>query len=111
MGFLACAPKSNAVYTALGAARKDAAGEGSREVPERLRNAPTRLAKELGHGKGYRYAHNEPDRFAAGESYFPDDMGERVYYQPAAAGLEIQIGEKLAALRAANAKARAKKPG
>ena len=100
--FLACAAKSNAVYTAYGAATRDAQASGSREVPARLRNAPTRLAKELGHGKNYRYAHNEPDRFAAGETYFPDDMDERRYYEPAKAGLEIQIGEKLAALREAN---------
>jgi len=106
--FLACAAKSNAVYQAFGAAGKDARELGSREVPERLRNAPTKLAKELGHGEGYRYAHNEPDRFAAGENYFPDDMAERVYYEPADAGLEIQIGEKLAALRAANRQARQK---
>lgn len=104
--FLACAAKSNAVYKAYGEATADARGHGSREVPERLRNAPTKLAKQLGHGKGYRYAHNEVDQFAAGEHYFPDDMAERHYYQPVAAGLEIQIGEKLAALRAANRQAR-----
>jgi len=108
--FLACAPKSNAVYTAFGSAVRDARDYGSREVPDRLRNAPTRLAKELGHGKGYRYAHNEPDRFAAGENYFPDDMPEKIYYEPARAGLEIQIGEKLAALRAANQMARKQGP-
>lgn len=107
--FMACAAKSNAVYKALSAANADAKSMGSREVPERLRNAPTKLAKSLGHGEGYRYAHNEPDRFAAGECYFPDDMEERVYYEPAAAGLEIQIGEKLAALRQANRRARAKR--
>jgi putative ATPase len=104
--FMACAAKSNAVYKAYGAAMRDAREQGSREVPERLRNAPTRLAKELGHGKGYRYAHNEPGQFAAGENYFPDDMAERLYYQPAAAGLEIQIGEKLANLRKSNREAR-----
>jgi putative ATPase len=103
---MACAAKSNAVYKAYGAAMRDAREQGSREVPERLRNAPTRLAKELGHGKGYRYAHNEPGQFAAGENYFPDDMAERLYYQPAAAGLEIQIGEKLANLRKSNREAR-----
>jgi putative ATPase len=104
--FLACAAKSNAVYTAFGAASKDARELGSREVPERLRNAPTKLAKELGHGKGYRYAHNEPGAFAAGENYFPDDMEAREYYKPVDAGLELQIGEKLARLRAANQQAR-----
>ncbi len=103
--FLACAAKSNAVYTALGRAGKDARESGTREVPLRFRNAPTRLAKELQHGKGYRYAHDEPGRFAAGERYFPDDMADKIYYQPAAAGLEIQIGEKLARLREANRKA------
>jgi putative ATPase len=105
--FLACAAKSNAVCLALGAASKDARESGSRDVPERLRNAPTKLAKELGHGDGYRYAHNEPQAFAAGEVYFPDDMAAREYYQPVNAGLEIQIGEKLAKLRAANAAANA----
>jgi putative ATPase len=104
--FLACAAKSNAVYKAYGAAARDARELGSREVPERLRNAPTKLAKAMGHGKDYRYAHEEPGGFAAGESYFPDDMGERHYYQPVAAGLEIQIGEKLATLRQANMLAR-----
>ncbi len=103
--FLACAAKSNAVYKALSAASKDARSLGSREVPERLRNAPTKLAKQLGHGQGYRYAHNEPDQFAAGENYFPDDMQPKHYYQPVDAGLELQIGEKLARLRAANRKA------
>jgi putative ATPase len=104
--FLACAAKSNAVYVALGEANKDVRQSGSNEVPERLRNAPTKLAKELGHGDGYRYAHNEPAAFAAGEVYFPDDMEAREYYRPANAGLEIQIGEKLAQLRAANATAK-----
>jgi putative ATPase len=109
--FMASAAKSNAVYKAYGAAVSDAREMGSREVPERLRNAPTKLAKALGHGKGYRYAHNEPGGFAAGESYFPDDMDDREYYQPVAAGLEIQIGEKLAALRKANRQARKELPG
>jgi putative ATPase len=110
--FMACAAKSNAVYKALSAATKDASGMGSREVPERLRNAPTKLAKEMGHGDGYRYAHNEPEQFAAGENYFPDDMQPQQYYQPVAAGLELQIGEKLAQLRAANqAAAKPKKDG
>jgi putative ATPase len=107
--FMASAAKSNAVYKAYGAAVSDARELGSLEVPERLRNAPTKLAKAMGHGKGYRYAHNEPGGFAAGESYFPDAMGERQYYEPAAAGLEIQIGEKLAALRQANKLARKQK--
>lgn len=103
--FLACAAKSNAVYKAFSAAGRDARESGTREVPLRLRNAPTRLTKALGHGKGYRYAHDEPERFAAGERYFPDDMDERTYYEPADAGLEIKIGEKLQALRARNRQA------
>ena len=100
--FLACAAKSNAVYVATKRATRDAKDEGTREVPLRFRNAPTKLAKSLDHGKGYRYAHDEPGRFVAGERYFPDDLPDRIYYEPADAGLEIRIGEKLAALRAAN---------
>lgn len=98
--FMACAAKSNAVYAAYNAARADAAAMGSLEVPKHLRNAPTRLMKELGHGKGYRYAHDEPDAYAAGERYFPEGMPERRYYVPAPRGLEIKIGEALAARRA-----------
>ena len=111
--FLACAAKSNAVYKAFGAASKDARESGTREVPLRFRNAPTKLAKSLEHGKGYRYAHSEPGQFAVGERYFPDDMSDRTYYEPVAAGLEIKIGEKLAALRSANraASSRAGKKG
>jgi putative ATPase len=104
--FLACAAKSNAVYKAYGKALQTVADGGSDEVPARLRNAPTRLAKDMGHGTGYRYAHDEPDAFAAGENYFPDALGEQRFYEPAAAGLEIQIGEKLSRLRAANRQAR-----
>jgi len=100
--FLACAAKSNAVYKAFGAASRDARESGTREVPLRFRNAPTKLAKSLQHAKGYRYAHSEPGQFAVGERYFPDDMSDRTYYEPVAAGLEIKIGEKLAALRSAN---------
>jgi len=98
--FMACAAKSNAVYTAFNAARADAAALGSLEVPLHLRNAPTRLMKEIGYGKGYRYAHDEPDAYAAGERYFPEGMPERRYYAPAPRGLEIKIGEALAARRA-----------
>jgi putative ATPase len=94
--FLACAAKSNAVYKAANAATEDARQSGSLEVPMHLRNAPTRLMKELGYGKGYRYAHDEEDAFAAGESYFPDDMTPRKYYDPVPRGLELQIREKLA---------------
>jgi putative ATPase len=98
--FMACAAKSNAVYTAYNAAAADAASLGSLEVPLHLRNAPTRLMKEIGYGKGYRYAHDEPDAYAAGERYFPDEMPERHYYVPAPRGLEIKIGEALASRRA-----------
>jgi putative ATPase len=98
--FMACAAKSNAVYTAFNAAKADAASLGSLEVPLHLRNAPTRLMKEIGYGKGYRYAHDEPDAYAAGERYLPDGMPERRYYVPAPRGLEIKIGEALAARRA-----------
>jgi putative ATPase len=101
--YLASVPKSNAVYTAFGAARADVAGQESYPVPDRLRNAPTRLAKSLGHGKGYRYAHDEPDAFAAGENYFPDELPPRTYYEPTSRGFEQRIAERLARLRAANA--------
>ncbi len=93
--FLACAAKSNAVYKAAKAAEADAKEFGSLEVPMHLRNAPTRLLKELGYGEKYRYAHDEEDALAAGEKYFPDDMPERTYYHPVPRGLELKIGEKL----------------
>jgi putative ATPase len=93
--FLACAAKSNAVYKAAKAAEADAKEFGSLEVPMHLRNAPTRLMKELGYGENYRYAHDEEDAIAAGERYFPDDMPERTYYYPVPRGLELKIGEKL----------------
>jgi putative ATPase len=93
--FMACAAKSNAVYAAYNAAAEDAASLGSLEVPLHLRNAPTRLMKEIGYGKGYRYAHDEPGGYAAGERYFPDEMPDRRYYVPAPRGLEIKIGEAL----------------
>ncbi|HVC01494.1 MAG TPA: replication-associated recombination protein A [Steroidobacteraceae bacterium] len=98
--FMACAAKSNAVYAAFQAATEDATSHGSLEVPLHLRNAPTRLMKELGFGKDYRYAHDEPDAYAAGERYLPDGMPQRRYYQPAPRGLEIKIGEALEARRA-----------
>jgi putative ATPase len=104
--FMACAAKSNAVYTAYNAAAADATSLGSLEVPLHLRNAPTRLMKDIGYGKGYRYAHDEPGGYAAGERYFPDDMPERRYYQPAPRGLEIKIGEALDARRARDRTAR-----
>ena len=107
--YLACAPKSNAVYAALNAVREDVQRYGSLDVPLHLRNAPTRLMKELNYGKDYRYAHNEADAYAAGERYFPEGMPEAVYYHPMERGLEIKIGEKLAALRAADTKTRREK--
>ena len=97
--YLACAAKSNAVYTAAKAAQADAREFGSLEVPMHLRNAPTKLMKELGYGENYRYAHDEQDAVARGEKYFPDDMEERRYYDPVPRGLEIRIREKLAELR------------
>ena len=97
--YLACAAKSNAVYTAAKAAQRDAEQSGTLEVPMHLRNAPTRLMKELGYGEKYRYAHDEPDAIAAGEQYFPDDMSPRTYYHPVPRGLEIKIREKLAKIR------------
>jgi putative ATPase len=97
--YLACAPKSNAVYMAYQAARQDAASSGSLEVPLHLRNAPTRLMQNLDYGKRYRYAHDEPEAYAAGENYFPEGMGRREYYKPVPRGLEIKIAEKLDRLR------------
>ena len=94
--FLAVAPKSNAVYTAFGAAREDVTKFGSLEVPARFRNAPTRLMRELGHGAGYRYAHDEADAYAAGERYLPDEMPDRRYYSPVPRGFEIRIAEAMA---------------
>lgn len=93
--FLACAAKSNAVYVAFGEAMEDAKRQGSLDVPVHLRNAPTRLMKELGYRKDYRYAHSEPDAYAAGEKYFPDEMQPKQYYRPVPRGLEIKIGEAL----------------
>jgi putative ATPase len=106
--YLACAAKSNAVYVAYNAARAFIANDGSRPVPLRLRNAPTRLMKNLGYGKDYRYAHNEEDAYAAGEHYFPDGMAAAQWYLPTERGLEAKIGERLAALRNRNAAARSK---
>ena len=97
--FMACAAKSNAVYAAFKSAMTDAQEQGTLEVPLRLRNAPTGLMKGLGYGKGYRYAHDEADAFAAGETYFPDDLPPRRYYEPVPRGLEIKIAEALARLR------------
>jgi putative ATPase len=97
--FLAVAPKSNAVYVAMDEARADVEQFGTLDVPLRLRNAPTRLMKELGYGKQYRYAHDAPGAYVKGERYLPDEMPDRRYYRPVPRGLEIKIGEALARLR------------
>jgi putative ATPase len=97
--YLACAPKSNAVYQAYHLAKEDVVKYGSLDVPIHLRNAPTKLLKEMGFGKTYRYAHDEPGGYAAGENYFPEKMPETQYYFPVERGLEIQIKEKLQRLR------------
>ncbi len=93
--YLACAPKSNAVYMGFKAAMRDAAEHGSLEVPLHLRNAPTKLMKQLGYGDEYRYAHDEPDAYAAGEDYFPEELEPRRYYEPVPRGLELKIRDKL----------------
>ncbi|RTZ63040.1 MAG: recombination factor protein RarA [Aquificaceae bacterium] len=97
--YLASAAKSNAVYVAYKTAIKDAKQSGSLDVPLHLKNAPTQLMKSLDYGKDYRYAHNEEDGFAKGETYFPDALGEQVYYEPVERGLEIKIKQKLDYLR------------
>lgn len=97
--YLAVAPKSNAVYTAFKAAMADAKSNGSLEVPMHLRNAPTKLMKDMAYGDGYRYAHNEEGGYAAGENYFPDEMNPAEYYYPVDQGLEIRIAEKMTKLR------------
>ncbi|MGB4911920.1 MAG: replication-associated recombination protein A [Candidatus Dechloromonas phosphoritropha] len=103
--YLAVAAKSNAGYNAWNAARAFVAKDGSRPVPNHLRNAPTKLMKELGHGKAYRYAHDEPEAYAAGETYLPDGLPEPHWYQPTPRGLEGQIADKLAHLRDLDRKA------
>ncbi|MFZ3127502.1 MAG: replication-associated recombination protein A [Rhodoferax sp.] len=102
--YLAVAPKSNAVYKAFNEARALVKKDGSRPVPLHLRNAPTRLMKQLDYGKDYRYAHDEPDAFAAGERYFPDGLPEPDFYRPVERGLEIRIAEKMRMLKALNQK-------
>ncbi|MFM7799325.1 MAG: replication-associated recombination protein A [Planctomycetota bacterium] len=97
--YLACAPKSNAVYTAFNEVNADVQEYGTLEVPMPLRNAPTALMKDLGYGKGYRYAHAEPDAYAVGERYLPEGLPDRQYYRPVPRGLEIRIAEALARLR------------
>jgi putative ATPase len=103
--YMACAAKSNAVYTAFNQAMTEVAEAGSAEVPLHLRNTPTQLMKELDYGKAYRYAHDEPEAYAAGETYFPEEIGEREYYKPVPRGLEIKIAEKLAHLKELDKKA------
>jgi len=100
--YLAVAPKSNAAYMAYKAVLKDVKEHGSYDVPLHLRNAPTQLMETLDYGKGYRYAHDEPEAYAAGECYFPEEMAERDYYQPVDRGLEIKISAKMAHLRHLN---------
>jgi putative ATPase len=102
------AAKSNAAYLAYNAARSFIAADGSRPVPVHLRNAPTRLMKNLGYGKDYRYAHDQTDAYAAGENYFPDGMPTVEWYRPVERGLEIRIGEKLAQLRELDRRAKEK---
>ncbi|MCK4870585.1 MAG: replication-associated recombination protein A [Gammaproteobacteria bacterium] len=97
--YLAVAPKSNATYTAFTQAMQDVRGHGSLDVPLHIRNAPTKLMKELGYGKRYRYAHDEPNAYAAGENYMPEELEGTQYYFPVERGLEIKIREKLARLR------------
>jgi putative ATPase len=97
--YLAAAAKSNAVYEAYNAARAFVSGDATRPVPMHLRNAPTRLMKDLGYGKGYRYAHDEEGAYAAGENYFPEGMAPAEWYRPTERGLEIRIREKLQQLR------------
>lgn len=104
--YLAIAPKSNAVYSAYKAAMADIKANGSHEVPIHLRNAPTKLMKELGYGHDYRYAHDEPHAYAAGETYFPDDMEPRRYYQATDRGMERKLGERLEWLKSLDREAR-----
>jgi putative ATPase len=100
--YLAMAPKSNAVYKAFNAAKAFIKQDGTRPVPLHLRNAPTKLMKQLDYGKNYRYAHDEADGFAAGETYFPEGMTEPGWYQPVQRGLEIKIADKLNELKLRN---------
>ncbi len=97
--YCACAAKSNAVYRAFDAARDAVAGGGSLPVPNHIRNAPTRLAKRMGHGQSYRYDHDEPGGVALGQRYFPEELGDPIYYKPVDRGLELKIAEKLDRLR------------
>ena len=107
--YLACAPKSNAVYVAYNSARAFISNDKSRPVPLHLRNAPTKLMKELGYGHTYRYAHDEPEAYAAGETYFPEGMPKVRFYEPTPRGLESKIAERLIYLRELDAHAKRKK--
>jgi putative ATPase len=107
--YLAVAPKSNAAYTAYNAARALIRDDKSRPVPEHLRNAPTRLMKDLGYGRDYRYAHDETDGYAAGENYFPEGLERQRFYEPTERGLEAKIRARLAELRERDDAARGKK--
>jgi putative ATPase len=104
--YLASTAKSNAAYTAFNAAKRDVREYGTQEVPLHIRNAPTQLMKDLGYGKGYQYDHDAEGGIALDQTGFPDAMGERIYYEPAARGMELKLKEKLDALRAARARAR-----
>jgi putative ATPase len=106
--YLACTAKSNAVYMAYNDARRFIIEDKSRPVPEHLRNAPTKLMKELGFGKEYRYAHDEPEAYAAGANYFPEGMPTRNFYQPTERGIEARIAERLKHLRELDEKAKKK---
>jgi putative ATPase len=106
--YLAVAAKSNASYKAFNAAKDFVAKDATRPVPTHLRNAPTKLMKELGHGKAYRYAHDEPHAYAAGESYLPEGMAAPNWYEPVDRGLESQIAEKMAFLRKLDTEAKKK---
>jgi putative ATPase len=108
--YLAVAPKSNAAYKAYNAARAFVAKDRSRPVPEHLRNAPTKLMKELGFGSEYRYAHDEPEAYAAGENYFPEGIAAPGWYQPTPRGLEQKIADKLSRLRQLDAAAKKRNP-
>jgi putative ATPase len=107
--YMAIAPKSNAAYKAFGAARELVSNDVTRPVPEHLRNAPTRLMKDLGYGRNYRYAHDEPDAYAAGENYFPEGMKQPEFYRPTDQGLEARIREHLERLGQLDAEAKRKK--
>ena len=106
--YLACAPKSNAAYLAYNKTRAFIGGDKSRRVPEHLRNAPTQLMKEMGFGRDYRYAHDDPEAYAAGENYFPEGMPEIRFFEPVDRGFESKISERLAHLRKLDKRAREK---